>query len=142
MAQRPVPRPPHSRFIVGKQVAETRSGSAATPVTSATPREDCATVEFLPYAQTRYVDGTAYEKMQVRVTYADGHRDSALFPYEWSFPKSEDPWSDENLQKHFDVLMQFPPAGTDVTALPPPIRYVLQHTHPDGTNDFAPCPLR
>jgi hypothetical protein len=105
----------------------------------------CGVVEFKPTGAPRYDNGTAHEPIQATVTFPDGHAESANFPYRWTYPNGEqtDPWSDTNLKKgDFPITMQTPPPGTDVTALPPLIQYIVQHTGPTGYTDLPDCPKR
>ena len=105
----------------------------------------CGVVEFLPYSAPKYSNGTAYEPMEAKVTFPDGHRETARFPYPWIYPDGEhtDPWSDTNLKDSTaPALLRFPPPGTDTSTFPPLIQYILSHTDPQGYTNLVPCPTR
>jgi hypothetical protein len=103
----------------------------------------CGVVEFKPTAAPKYNNGTASEPVEATVTFPDGHRESARFPYVWVYPDGEqtDPWSDTNLKNpNFVTTLRFPPAGADPSVYPPLIQYILKHTDPQGYTNLQPCP--
>jgi hypothetical protein len=120
-------------------------GAAApesTPRPSPAADAPCGFVEFIPAGRSRYVEGTALETIKATVSFTDGHRESAVFPYSWRYPNGEktDPWSDTNLRRpDFAVTLQLPPPGADVNAFPPLIQYILKHTGPEGYTDLQEC---
>jgi hypothetical protein len=78
------------------------------------------------------------------VQFPDGHTETDTFPYLWTYAngEAEDPWSTTNLQHNPNevVNLVLPPPGTDTSGYPPLIRYILDHTRPDGRTDLADCP--
>ena len=110
---------------------------------TAAPATPCGFVTFIPHGPPRVVDGTWYERVKLTVTFPDGHRETEELPYPWVYANGEqnDPWSDTNLAAHPSsaVPLQLPPSGTDLKAFSPLIRYVLQHTRPDGKTDLREC---
>jgi hypothetical protein len=103
----------------------------------------CGVVYFLPTGAPRYSNGTAFEPMQATVTFPDGHRESARFPYPWVYPNGEqtDPWSETNGKNpNFIATLHFPPPGTDTSTFPPLIQYIISHTDPGGYTNLQPCP--
>ena len=103
----------------------------------------CGVVDFKPYAAPRYNNGTASEPVEATVTFPDGHRETARFPYPWLYPNGEqtDPWSDTNLKNpNFITTLRFPPAGSDPATYPPLIQYILKHTDSGGYTNLQPCP--
>ena len=103
----------------------------------------CGVVWFVPSGAPRVVNGTAYERIKVRVSFQDGHTESAEFPYPWIYPNGEqtDPWSDTNLRRDVSTptTMQLPPPDADVKTFSPLIRYVLLHTDANGYTNLADC---
>ena len=87
-------------------------------------------------------DGTRSETIVAMVRFADGHSESATFPYPWIYPDGEqnDPWSATNLRRgDFDIPVVLPPAGADRNTFPPLIRYILDHTNPKGFTSLSRC---
>ncbi|HEX3467461.1 MAG TPA: hypothetical protein VHT05_05215 [Candidatus Elarobacter sp.] len=105
----------------------------------------CGVVDFIPYAAPKYSNGTASEPIEAKVTFPDGHRETARFPYPWVYPDGEhtDPWSDTNLKDpNFVTTLRLPPPGSDPSTFPPLIQYILKHTDPQGFTYLQPCPTR
>lgn len=103
----------------------------------------CGVVEFKPTAAPRYSNGTAYEPVEAMVTFPDGHRQAARFPYAWVYPDGErtDPWSDTNLKNpNFVTVLRYPPPGTDPSSFPPLIQYIIRHSDAGGYTNLQPCP--
>jgi hypothetical protein len=116
---------------------------APSPLPTANPSAPCGYVEFVPAGPPRWSGGTSYERIKATVTFADGHRESAVFPYVWVYPNGEqtDPWSYTNLKRpEFTVTLQRPPAGADVSTYSPLITYVLDHSTADGHTTLPSCP--
>jgi hypothetical protein len=125
------------------------SGNGNGSVNADTP---CGFVDFAPYEAPRYRNGTAYEPIQAKVTFPDGHTQSEKFPYPWIYPDGEqnDPWSDTNLRKAQsqvrpggeppEALLQLPPPGADTSNYPSLIQYILSHTDANGYTVLKPCP--
>ncbi|HEX3550432.1 MAG TPA: hypothetical protein VHT53_08655 [Candidatus Elarobacter sp.] len=114
--------------------------AAPSPAPTAPP---CGYVNFIPVAPARYVAGTAYERMRMRVGFPDGHTESMVLPYPWIYPDGErnDPWSITNLRDHPNatVAFQFPPANYDRNAAFPLLAYVLAHTSANGQTTLSDC---
>jgi len=104
----------------------------------------CGFVEFIPESDVRIDRGTAYERIRATVHFRDGHTESAVFPYEWVYPNGEqtDPWSATNTRLHANdpVRAQLPPPGSDLRRLTPLIRYIIDHTTPNGRTLLEECP--
>ena len=116
------------------------SGNGTGAVNANAP---CGVVEFLPYAAPRNEGGTVYEPVQATVTFPDGHKETARFPYSWVYPDGErtDPWSQTNLRNpNFETTLQLPPPGSDRSGYPALIQYILMHTDMAGYTDLPECP--
>jgi hypothetical protein len=103
----------------------------------------CGVVEFEPTAAPRYRNGTAYEPVAAIVTFPDGHRVAARFPYDWVYPDGEhtDPWSDTNLKNtNFVTVFHYPPPGMDTSTFSPVIQYIIKHSDAEGYTNLLPCP--
>lgn len=117
-----------------------KNGTGTGDVNVNTP---CGEVVFNVRGTPEYRDGAATEKITATVQFPDGHTETDTFPYGWTYENGErdDPWSSTNLAKqNFDIPLVFPPPGTDTSTFPPLIRYILDHTRPNGTTVLAPCP--
>ena len=122
-------------------IGSTALGAAPTPPPA--PAVPCGFVTFLPTSAPHVSGGTMTERIRATVSFADGHTETATFPYLWVYPKGEqtDPWSATNLRDpNLTVAMQLPPPGTDVKTLPPIIAYVVAHTDARGFTTLANCP--
>lgn len=115
------------------------SGTGAGAVNANTP---CGEVTFIPRGAPHYRDGAASERIEATVSYPDGHSESDVFPYPWVYQNGEqdDPWSNTNLKRDVPIPLVFPPPGSDATSFPPIIKYILDHTRPDGTTVLSDCP--
>jgi hypothetical protein len=106
----------------------------------------CGFVSFVPVGAPRVTNGTMMERIRATVTFADGHTESATFPYLWVFPNGEqtDPWSNTNLTRDsgFSIAMQLPPPGTDQRTLPPLIASIIAHTDAAGFTGLVDCTPR
>ena len=126
---------------IGTGAGNGTGGTGAGQVNAEVP---CGAVEFVPDDVARTIRGTIYERIRATVQFRDGHRESAVFPYEWVYPNGEqtDPWSDTNTRLHGNdvVPAQLPPPGTDPRRFPPLIRYILNHTSVRGTTLLEECP--
>ncbi|HEY4441001.1 MAG TPA: hypothetical protein VGN14_11150, partial [Candidatus Elarobacter sp.] len=103
----------------------------------------CGVVEFIPFAPPDYRNGTAYEPVKAIVTFGDGHKEEAKFPYRWIYPNGEqtDPWSSTNLKNpDFPTTLKRPPDGTDTSTFDPLIKYIIGHSDPQGYTDLPDCP--
>jgi hypothetical protein len=103
----------------------------------------CGVVEFIPYAAPRSDGATVYEPVQATVTFPDGHKETARFPYSWVYTDGErtDPWSQTNLRNpNFQTTLQLPPPGADRSGYPSLIQYILAHTDLGGYTDLPDCP--
>ena len=102
----------------------------------------CGFVTFVPTGAPRVTAGTMMERVRATVAFADGHTETATFPYLWVYPNGEqtDPWSYTNLKNDSGaVAMQLPPPGTDEKVLPPLIAYIVAHTDAAGMTTFVDC---
>ena len=122
--------------------AQTRT--PLVPVPQQYAAEKCADVEYYQAGLTRIEAGTAYEAIRAVLTFADGHREQALFPYPWVYANAyaTDPWTAAPPPKgavYVRVAVQRPPAGFDLSTLPPQIALVLAHTDERGFVDLPGC---
>lgn len=103
----------------------------------------CGFVDFVPHDAPHYSNGTASERVFATVSFPDGHKETAEFPYRWIYPNGEqnDPWSTTNLKRpDYTISLQPPPPGANVANYPPLIQYIIKHTGPDGLTDLPECP--
>ena len=102
----------------------------------------CGDVELEPFRAADHRGSVTYEYINVEVTFPDGHTEEANFPYPFVYGNpGNDPWSPMNLPNpDFPTPVQLPPRGTDRSRYPDVIRYVLDHTRPDGTTVLQECP--
>jgi hypothetical protein len=117
-----------------------KAGTGTGTVNATTP---CGEVVFNVRGAPEYHNGAATERITATVQFPDGHTETDTFPYTWTYANGErdDPWSSTNLAKqNVDIPLVFPPAGSDTSAYPPLIRYILEHTRPNGTTVLEPCP--
>lgn len=117
----------------------TFSQSAGAQTAAGAP---CGFATFLPVGPPYFASGTAYEKIRARLTFPDGHTESAVFPYPWIYPDGEqtDPWSSTNLRRsNFPVTLQFPPAGFDRSLLEPLLAFLIAHSNKLGYTDLKEC---
>ena len=132
-------------LVLSASFGATAPGVAAPEATarpSPAATTPCGFVDFLPVRPPRFVLDTVWETIRASVSFPDGHRETAVFPYSWVYPNGEmtDPWSATNLRHpDFAVTLQLPPPGTDVTTYPPLIQYVLKHTDANGYTNLAEC---
>jgi hypothetical protein len=116
------------------------AGTGSGAVNANTP---CGEVLFNVRGAPEYRNGAASERITATVQFPDGHTETDTFPYTWTYQNGErdDPWSATNLTKqNVDVPLIFPPPGADTTLYPPLIKYILEHTRPNGTTVLEPCP--
>ncbi len=119
------------------------SGTVGTGNGSVNADTPCGEVIFNVRGAPEYHNGAATERITATVQFPDGHTETETFPYTWTYENGErdDPWSATNLPKqNLEVHLIFPPPGTDTSTFPPLIRYVLDHTRPNGTTILEPCP--
>lgn len=134
-----------SAGITGGEAAGTgaSAGGSGAADEGATVDRPCGSVEFVPVAPARRVRDTAYEMIRAIVHYRDGREATGTFPYPWVYPDGErsDPWSQVNLlfARHAPVAAQLPPPGSDPAGFPPLIRFVLDHTTPQGRTVLESC---
>jgi hypothetical protein len=124
----------------GTGAGEGRAGIGTGAVNATMP---CGEVIFNVRGAPDYRSGAASERITATVQFPDGHTETDTFPYAWTYENGErdDPWSATNLAKrNFDIPLIFPPPGTDTSGYPPLIKYILDHTRPNGTTVLEPCP--
>jgi hypothetical protein len=103
----------------------------------------CGAVDFNRAGPPRTEGKSVLETIAARFTFADHHYESAVFPYPWVYGDAEltDPWSITNQRRgDFHFAMRMPPRGTDTSAYPPLIRYLLAHTNAAGYGHLPNCP--
>jgi hypothetical protein len=116
------------------------TGTGAGAVNANTP---CGEVLFNVRGAPEYHNGAATERITATVQFPDGHTETDTFPYTWTYHDGErdDPWSSTNLPNHnLSVRLIFPPPGTDTASFPPLIKYILEHSRPNGTTVLEDCP--
>jgi hypothetical protein len=122
---------------------ETGGGTGGTGNETVNAEQPCGDVEFVPGEAPKYRGTTAAETIRATVRFPDGHTESADFPYPWIYPDAADtdPWSPRNIANpDFPARAQLPPPGADPSRFPELIRYILNHTRPDGTTVLQDCP--
>ena len=77
----------------------------------------------------------------MRVQFADGASQSLVLDYPWYYSsESANPWSDENLRDpNFPTRFQ-PPPQNKVGNEPELVRYVMDHSTPEGLTLLRDCP--
>jgi hypothetical protein len=121
----------------------TSGGTGGTGSGTVNVDQPCGDVEFVPDDAPRYRGSTAAETIRATVRFPDGHTEAAEFPYPWIYPDAADtdPWSSRNIANpDFPARAQLPPPGADTSRSPELIRYILNHTRPDGTTVLQDCP--
>jgi hypothetical protein len=121
----------------------TSGGTGGTGSGTVNADQPCGDVEFIPDDAPRYRGSTAVETIRATVRFPDGHTEAAEFPYPWIYPDAADtdPWSARNIANpDFPARAQLPPPGADSSRFPELIRYILNHTRPDGTTVLQDCP--
>ncbi len=124
----------------GTGVGNGKAGTGTGAVNANTP---CGEVVFNVRGAPEYRNGAATERITATVQFPDGHTETDTFPYSWTYENGErdDPWSATNLSKqNLDIALVFPPPGSDTSSYPPLIKYILEHTRPNGTTVLEPCP--
>lgn len=118
------------------------NGTGGTGSGTVNAEAPCGYVDLIPYQQPDHRGGLTYEHVNATVTFPDGHKENADFPYPFVYnDPGSDPWSPQNMPNpDFPTHVQFPPPGTDTTRYPDVIRYVLGHTRSDGTTVLQECP--
>jgi hypothetical protein len=117
-------------------------GSGAGAIDADAP---CGYVDFIPSESPKIVGNVAYETIRATVHYPDGHSDSEEFPYPWVYSDwmDTDPWSPINVRRSNTVVFaQMPPPGSDTRRYNEVVRYILDHTNPNGSTVLQPCPGR
>jgi hypothetical protein len=129
--------------LIATAIVAMRSPLALGAEPPAAPASTGCEVFFKPNAPPVIrADGTRYERIAAMVRFADGHSESATFPYPWIYPDGEqnDPWSATNLGRgDFNIPVVLPPAEADLSTFPPLIRYILDHTNPKGFTTLSHC---
>lgn len=79
--------------------------------------------------------------IRMSVHFADGSSQSMMLDYPWYYPsEAANPWSDENLRDpNFPTRFQAPPAAK-LDVEPDLVKYVAQHSTPDGMTLLRNCP--
>jgi len=119
------------------------NGGGGTGTGAITADAPCGYVEFLPDDKPRIVGNVSYETVRATVHYPDGHTNSDDFPYPWVYTDymETDPWSPMNVRRtDLVAFAQLPPPGADTGRYSGLIRYILDHTNPNGSTVLQPCP--
>jgi hypothetical protein len=118
------------------------NGTGGTGSGSVNVDAPCGDVDLVPFLAPDHRGSLTYEHVNATVTFPDGHKEDANFPYTFVYADpGSDPWSQQNLPNpNFPTHVQQPPPGTDTTRYPDVIRYVLSHTRSDGTTVLQECP--
>jgi hypothetical protein len=138
---------PHPQVVVPSVVVAGSGGGAGNGTGgtgSGTGNADapCGEVDFIPFQAPDHSGSITYEHVLATVTFPDGHKQSAEFPYRWAYANpADDPWSAINLPNpNFLTRMQPPPPDTDLSRYSDTIRYIINHTRSDGTTVLQDCP--
>jgi hypothetical protein len=122
------------------------SGTGGNGTGDVNANAPCGFVELQPSGPPDFQGDQIAEVIVAIVHFPDGHVEQARFPYRWVYRHGErdDPWSSTNLRLHattaFQIPLQPPPPGADVTSYSSTIQYILQHTTANGTTTLSPCP--
>ena len=102
-------------------------GSGSGSVNADAP---CGSVDLIPFQSADHAGAITYEHILATVTFPDGHKESAEFPYRWPYTDpADDPWSPRNIASaSFFTRVQPPPPGANTSRYPEVIRYILDHT--------------
>jgi hypothetical protein len=113
------------------------AGAEASPDAS----KPCGEVDLMPYETPTYRGVITFERVRATVHFSDGRTNVAEFPYAWVYAnEADDPWSQRNIRNlHFITRAKLPPSGTNEEQYPDLIRYILDHTRPDGTTVLQAC---
>jgi len=123
-----------------RRASELHVRPAAAPL----PRghEPCGYVDFNVVGEP-WQDGDATNERVTATVHLNGSTErTSTFPYYWKYDNGErdDPWSQTNVEnRDFAVRLHFPPPNTDTSSYPHLIKYILNHTRPDGTTMLNPC---
>lgn len=120
----------------------TGNGTGGTGSGTVNADAPCGSVDLIPFQGPDHAGPVTYEHVRATVTFPDGHTQSDEFPYRWAYSDpADDPWSPRNLPNpNFTTRVQLPPPGTNTSRFPELIRYILDHTRPDGTTILQECP--
>ena len=119
------------------------SGAQGTGSGPATGSEPCGFVEFSDPHGSAFDPRTRgfYVDVRMRVHFADGTSQSLVLDYPWYYAsESANPWSDANLRDpNFPTRFQPPPQGK-LGNEPELVRYVIDHSTPEGLTLLRDCP--
>jgi hypothetical protein len=119
------------------------SGAQGTGTGPATGSEPCGFVEFSDPHGSAFDPRTRgfYVDIRMHVHFADGTSQSLVLDYPWYYSsESANPWSDENLRDpNFPTRFQ-PPPQNKVGNEPELVRYVMDHSTPEGLTLLRDCP--
>ncbi len=79
--------------------------------------------------------------IRMSVHFADGSAQSMVLDYPWYYPsEAANPWSDRNLNDpRFPTRFQ-PPPSEKIADEPQLVKYVMEHSTPEGTTLLRDCP--
>jgi hypothetical protein len=123
--------------------AGTGSGSQGAGSGAASGTPPCGYVTFSDPHGSHFDSRTHgfYVDIRMSVHFADGSVQSMLLDYPWYYSsEAENPWSDRNLRDpNFPTRFQ-PPPTEKATGEPQLVRYVMEHSTPNGSTLLDDCP--
>lgn len=119
------------------------AGSQGNGTGAASGDEPCGFVEFSdPHgSQFDRQTGGFWVDIRLSVHFGDGTSQSVLLDYPWYYAsEAVNPWSDQNLRNpNFPTRFQPPPSAKALQE-PELVKYVVQHSTPDGMTLLKDCP--
>jgi hypothetical protein len=105
--------------------------------------EPCGFVTFSDPHGSQYDASTHgfWVDIRMSVHFSDGSSQTMILDYPWYYPsEAANPWSDQNLKDpNFLPRFQVPPS-TKADGEPQLVKYVMQHSTPDGLTLLHDCP--
>jgi hypothetical protein len=126
----------------GQGGSGTGSGTSGTGTGAETNTAPCGDVNILPVHVSTDRDGRSVQTVTVTISLRNGEEQSGAFPYPFIYRSERDnPFLHDDRLIGGGVLVQEPPAGTDISQLPTTVQVVLAHTDPNtGLTTFPECP--
>jgi hypothetical protein len=118
-------------------------GAQANGGDAAGADQPCGFVEFSDPHGSQYDPHTRgfWVDIRMSVHFADGSSQSVMLDYPWYYPsEAANPWSSQNAKDlAFPTRFEAPPAAKAVGE-PPLVKYVLEHSSPEGLTLLRDCP--
>ena len=85
-------------------------------------------------------DGSVEHKVDAKLVLADGTEQTGRFPYPFVYPGHDQDAFLLPFRVDRGIPIQTPPPGTDMSAAPPIVNFILQHSDAAGHTEVPPCP--